>query len=80
LIGYCHAFRPDVAIVETGLPGKPLSDVLTEVESSMTPGRILVIGGDNATDLVREGSTTEILRDVEHLMEALVDATPEEGA
>lgn len=80
LLGYCHAFRPEVAIVETALPGKPLLDVLTEVERSMTPGRILVIGGDNAADLVGGNSTAEILRDVDHLMAVLVDPTPGDGA
>lgn len=79
LIGYSHAFRPDVAIIEDGLSGKPLSDVLEEVERSMTNGRILVIGGDNASHLIRDGSAAEILRDVDHLLEVLVDAAPEEG-
>lgn len=79
LIGYTHAFRPDALILESGLPGKPLSDVLAEVESSMSPERILVIGGDDASVVVGRDSTAEILRDVEHLLEVLTDAAPEAG-
>lgn len=79
LIGYTHAFRPDALIVEFGLPGKALPDVLEEVESSMTPERILVIGGDDAAEVVGRVATAEILRDVEHLLEVLTNATSEEG-
>lgn len=79
LIGYAHAFRPDALIVEFELPGKALPDVLEEVESSMTPERILVIGGDDAAEVVGRVATAEILRDVEHLLEVLTNATSEEG-
>ena len=43
LASYCHAFRPDVAIVESGLPGRPMGDVLTELAASNPASRILLI-------------------------------------
>ena len=43
LASYCHAFRPDFAIVESGLPGRPLRDVLAELVASRPDSRILLI-------------------------------------
>jgi DNA-binding NarL/FixJ family response regulator len=43
LISYCHAFRPNIAIVESGLPGRSLRAVLTELGSSNPGMRMLVI-------------------------------------
>ena len=41
----------------------------------MTLNRILVIGGENAAVLIGRSATTEILRDVEHIVEVLIDVT-----
>ena len=78
-VSYCHSFLPDVAIVETGLPGRPLPEVLTELEQSATPRRILIIGGDEATDLINGVAGTELLRDIDHLASILPELELENG-
>jgi hypothetical protein len=49
LVNYSHAFRPEIVIVETGLPGQPLSDVLIELGTAQPAPRVLLIGEN--TDL-----------------------------
>jgi len=71
LTSYCLAFRPDVAIVETGLPGRPLGEALLECSAMEPPIRTLVIGDDSASHLTEDIPTAELLRDVDHLLEML---------
>lgn len=73
LVSYCHAFLPDVAIVETGLPGRSLREVLGDLETVPTPRRVLIIGGDDASNLANEFDRTELLRDTDHLTAILPD-------
>lgn len=42
----------------------------------MTLNRILVNGGDNAAVWIASSAKTEVLRDVEHTVEVLIDVTP----
>jgi len=79
LVSYCHAFLPDVAIVETGLPGRSLSEVLSDFETLAAPRRILIIGGDEALDLASTHPRTELLRDIDHLTAILPDVERENG-
>lgn len=79
LVTYCHAFLPDVVIVETGIPGQPLSKVLSDLEQSAAPRRILIIGGDEASDLVGGIDRAELLRDIDDLSAVLPDLEPESG-
>jgi DNA-binding NarL/FixJ family response regulator len=71
LTNYCHAFHPDVAIVDEGLPGSPLSAFLSDFEHLDTPARILIIGGDEAALLVSDIDKAEVLKDVEHLVQVI---------
>jgi len=80
LVSYCRAFLPDVAIVESGLPGRPLAEVLHQFDTSTTPRRILVIGEDNAADLAMDVGKAEVLRDVDHLIATLPELELEGGA
>ena len=79
LVSYCHAFLPDVAIVETGLPGRPLDEVLSDFEQSASPQRILIIGGDEASDLASSLGRAELLRNIDHLTAILPDLGLENG-
>ena len=79
LVSYCHAFLPDVAIVESGLPGRPLGEVLSDFEQSATPRRILIIGGDDASDLASRFAKAELLRDIDHLTTVLPEVDLENG-
>lgn len=78
LISYCRTFLPDVAIVESGLPGRPLADVLHQLGDAATPGRIFVIGEDGASELARDVGAAEVLRDVDHLLATLPELTLDE--
>ena len=62
LISYCRAFRPDVVIVDRGLPGRPFDETLAELESC--GGRILWIDTDSSSD-------PDTFDDVEHLVASL---------
>ncbi|MGI9586086.1 MAG: hypothetical protein ACR2N7_10900, partial [Acidimicrobiia bacterium] len=69
LASYCRSFRPDVAIVETSLPGSPLRDGLEQIEAST--GRILLIDpGGRATPEIDVG-IAEPFVDVDQLIGAL---------
>lgn len=80
LVSYCQAFLPDVAIVETGLPGRPLPSVLGDLQQSETPRRILVIGEDDAASLARAVVKAELLQDIANLATVLPDLEPENGS
>jgi DNA-binding NarL/FixJ family response regulator len=71
LTNYCHAFHPDIAIVEAGLPGSPLSDFLLDFEDLDAPARILIIGADAAALLASDSDKAEVLKDVEHLVQVI---------
>jgi DNA-binding NarL/FixJ family response regulator len=77
LVSYCRAFRPDVAVVESGLPGRPLSEALLQLGDSMKSGRILVVDGHGASDLVDEVPNAEVFKDIEHLVAALSESGAE---
>jgi len=79
LVTYCHAFLPDVAIVESGLPGRPLGEVLSDFERSAAPRRILVVGENDASNLANEFGRAELLRDTDHLTAILPDLEMENG-
>jgi hypothetical protein len=76
LVSYGRAFRPDTVVVESGLPGRPLSETLPRLGDSMKSGRILVIDGHGVIDIVDEQPNAEVFEDIEHLVAAL----PEPGA
>lgn len=79
LVSYCHSFLPDVAIVETGLPGRSLREVLDGFERSVAPRRVLIVGGDDASDLANTTARAEPLRDIDHLASILLDLELENG-
>jgi DNA-binding NarL/FixJ family response regulator len=76
LVSYCRAFRPDLAIVESGLPGKPLAETLGQLDEFMIGGTVFVI--DGASELV-QAANAEVFTDVDDLVAALpVSARTEE--
>ena len=76
LASYCHAFRPDFAIVESGLPGRPLRDVLAELVASRPDSRILLI--DEHAELKTDLRLPEI--DVFAALDQLIATFPKPGA
>jgi len=71
LVSYCRAFRPDVVVVERGLPGRPLIEAIPKLGESMRKGRVLLIDGDEALDLARSVSYVEVFGDIADLVAAL---------
>jgi hypothetical protein len=76
LVNYSHAFRPDIVIVETGLPGQPLSDVLIELGTLHPMPRVLLIGENTELRTYEAIPTIEVFAD----LDLLISAIPEEGA
>lgn len=75
---YCRAFRPDLVIVESDLPGRPVSELLEGFENSSTPREALVIG-DDAERLVKGKDKASALRDIDHLAAVLPGIELEKG-
>ena len=78
LDSYCRTFRPDMVIVESDLPGRPISEILEEFDHSTTPRQTLVIG-DDAERLVKDKARASALRDVDHLSTVLPEIGLENG-
>jgi AmiR/NasT family two-component response regulator len=80
LVSYCRAFRPDVVIVESDLPGRPLGETLPQLSDSMGAGRILLIDGHGAIDIVNEMPNAEVFKDIDHLVSTLPESTLGDGS
>jgi DNA-binding NarL/FixJ family response regulator len=68
LVSYCRAFRPDVAVVESGLPGRPFDETLQQLAKLMTEGRIFVIDCGPAEV---QATNAEVFTDIDDLVAAL---------
>lgn len=80
LVSYCRAFRPDVVIVESGLPGRPLGETMPQLGDSMGAGQILVIDGNGAIDIVNEMPNAEVFKDIDHLVSTLPESKLGDGS
>ena len=76
LVSYCHAFRPDIAIVEAGLPGQSLDKVIAELGVSNPDSRILLIG--ESVELMTDPNVPEVEAFTD--LELLIATFPEQGA
>jgi DNA-binding NarL/FixJ family response regulator len=75
LVNYSHAFHPEIVIVETGLPGLPLSDVLVELHTLDPNLRTLLIGEDAAVKTILNIPNVEVYSD----LDLLLPTFPDEG-
>jgi hypothetical protein len=75
LVNYSHAFQPEIVIVETGLPGLPLRDVLDELHTLNPSLRTLLIGEDAAVKTFLNIPNVEVFSD----LDLLLSAFPDEG-
>jgi len=76
LISYCNTFRPHTAIVESGLPGRPLELVLAEVRTSNPNIRLLLINENTKASAHSALADVEVFTDIAQL----IDNFPEQGA
>ncbi len=76
LISYCNAFRPDTAIIEGGLPGRPLGPVLAHLRTSTPKIRLLLIDEHTESSADNSPADVEVFTDLEQL----IDNFPEQGA
>ena len=74
LVSYSRAFRPDVAVVESGLPGRPLDETVLKLCESMASGQIFLIDGDVALDLARGSPNVHVFKDVDDVVAALPES------
>ncbi len=80
LVSCCRAFRPDVVIVESGLPGRSLGETLPQLSDSMGAGRILLVDGHGAIDIVNEMPNAEVFKDIDHPVSALPESRLGDGS
>jgi hypothetical protein len=76
LVNYTHAFRPEIVVVETGLPGLPMSDVLNELHTLNPNLRSLLIGEDSDVGPYLNIPNVEVFSD----LDILISTFPDEGA
>jgi hypothetical protein len=76
LVNYTHAFRPEIVVVETGLPGLPMSDVLNELHTLNPNLRSLLIGEDSDVGPYLNIPNIEVFSD----LDILISTFPDEGA
>ena len=80
LASYCQTFHPGAVIVESDLPGRPLPDVLRELNQSTAPTHVLVVDSAEEPEAWEGIVGVEPLTDVEDLLAILSIADSEEGA
>jgi hypothetical protein len=73
LASYCHAFRPDFAIVQSGLPGRSLGEVLTELTASNPESQLLLIDDQAQPTADPTMPEIEIFTDIDQLIATLPD-------
>ena len=73
LSGYCHAFRPDYAIVEVGLPGRSLGVTISELRTSNPDTRILLVGDGRELDADLRPQEIQAFEDLDSLMAAFTE-------
>jgi hypothetical protein len=76
LVNYTHAFRPEIVVVETGLPGLPMVDVLNELHTLNPNLRSLLIGEDSDVGPYLNIPNVEVFSD----LDILISTFPDEGA
>jgi hypothetical protein len=76
LVNYSDAFRPEIVIVETGLPGLPLNHVLDELHTLNPSLRTLLIGEDTDVKPFLNIPNVEVFSD----LDILISTFPDEGA
>ena len=75
LVTYCRTFRPEIAIVERGLPGRPMDETLRQLDDVDVVGKVLVIDGGA---LAAQVPNIEVFLDVDDLVAALPVTTTSE--
>jgi|GEM_PF-6963759 len=68
LVSYCQAFQPDIAIVESGIPGRSLSSVLPELGSSAPELQILLIDEHADPKDASDFAGVDVFTDLDQLM------------
>ena len=70
MISYCRTYRPDVVIIEGGLPGYSLAKAVDQLDESMSEGRILIVDGVAAQQEAAKRSHVEQFGNLDVLVEA----------
>lgn len=70
MISYCRTLRPDVVIIEGGLPGHSLDKAVDQIDDSMSEGRILIVDGVAAQQEAAKRSHVEQFDNLDVLVEA----------
>jgi DNA-binding NarL/FixJ family response regulator len=71
LLSLCRALAPGVVIVEAGLPGQPLEDLLTSVEDLSLDCRVLVVDPCARYEDKIGAKGVEVFSDIDHLVAAV---------
>ena len=71
LLSYGKTLRPDVAILESGLPGRSLDEFVDELELLMGQGRVLIVDGATADEAGKHGTNVHDFSDLEQLIQVI---------
>ena len=75
LVSYTRALTPTFALVEIGLPGRPIGEVIEKLHEDAPGCRVLVVAGAGDGAVSSASSDVEVFRDVDQLVTVL----PETG-
>ena len=76
LVSYGRALTPTFALVETGLPGRPLDEALAQLSEEAPECRVLLVKGPDHEGGSSASSPVEVFHDIEQL----VSPSPETGS
>lgn len=71
LLSYGKALRPDVVIVESGLPGRSLDEIADQLEAYVGRGRVLMVDSTDADEVAKNHTTVEEFADLSRLVQAV---------
>lgn len=77
LVSYTRALTPTFALVETGLPGRPLGEVIEKLHEDAPECRVMVVEGSGDGAALRASSDVEVFRDVDQLVTVLPETEPD---
>mgnify|MGYP001811717678 CR=1 FL=1 len=75
LVSYTRALTPTFVLVETGLPGRPIGEVIEKLREVAPESRVMVVEGAGEGAALGASSNVEVFRDVDQLVTPL----PETG-
>lgn len=77
LVSYTRALTPTFVLVETGLPGRPIGEVIDKLHEDSPESRVMLVEGAGDGAALGAASDVEVFRDVDQLVTVLPETEPD---